>query len=52
MSVNFLSKHISGQVIILAAQRWSTSRECRKSALGQPPQMTSPYRTDGNIILK
>ena len=53
MSVNFLSRHISGQVVYnLAALRWNTSRECRSSALGQPPQTTSPYRTDGNIILK
>ena len=53
MSVNFFSSHISGPVyIILAALRWSASKECRSSALGQPPETTSPYRTDGNIILK
>ena len=31
---------------------WSISRELSRSTLGQPPQTTSPYKTDGNIILK
>jgi len=40
--------------ITLAAHAvwWSISREFSKSTLGQPPQTTSPYKTDGNIILK
>ena len=31
---------------------WSISREFSRSTLGHPPQTTSPYKTDGNIILK
>ena len=38
--------------IFLAALRWSNSKDCRRSVFGQPPQTTSPYKTDGNIILK
>ena len=38
--------------IILAALRWSNSKDWRRSVFGRPPQTTSPYKMNDNIILK
>ena len=52
MSVYFISSGGErGKLYITLAALWWSS-EFSRSTLGQPPHITSLYKSDGNIILK